>query len=123
MGEDGAPAEVLEVLEAWKQDNDRHLRIERMVADRLRRHYDWKYHNWAKDVAARHRAIYVERTNQRQMWERERVKTIPALRASAERRKLAACGSLLAAIEHAASKARGGLVEVEAAHKTDRCSI
>lgn len=38
MREDGAPPEV---PEAWKQDNDRYLRIERMVADRLRRHYDW----------------------------------------------------------------------------------
>jgi hypothetical protein len=123
MREEGAPPEVLGVIEAWKQDNDRYLRIERMVADRLRRHYGWKYHNWAKDVAARHRAIYVERTNQRQMWERERVKTIPALRASAERRKLAACGSLLEVIKHAVSKARGELVEVAAAHTTDRCSI
>jgi hypothetical protein len=123
MREEGAPPEVIEVLEAWKQDNDRYLRIERMVADRLRRHYDWRYHNWAKDVAARHRAIYVEKTDQRQMWEGERVKTNPALRSSAERRKLAACGLLLAAIKCAVSKAGGELVEVEAAHTTDICSI
>ena len=56
------------------------------------------------------------------MWEVESLKTNPALRASADRRKLAACASLPAAIKHAISKARGELVEVEAAHMTDRYS-
>jgi len=120
MGEEGAPPEV---IEAWKQDNDRYLRIERMVADRLRRHYDWKYHNWAKDVAARHRTVCVEKANLRQMWKVERVNTNPALKASAEWRKLAACGLLLAAVKCAVGKACGEFVEVEAAHTTNICSI
>jgi len=123
MRDEGTPAEAVVVLEAWKQDNDRYLRTERMVEGHLRRHYEWRCRNWAKDVAARHRTVRIEKLNLREMWEMERVKKNPALRASAERRKLAACGSLLAMIKHAVSKARGELAEVKAARTTHTCSV
>ncbi|MGD0460599.1 MAG: hypothetical protein ABSC21_22990 [Terriglobia bacterium] len=123
MRDEGTPAEAVAVLKAWKQDNDRYLRMERMVEGHLRRHYEWRRGNWAKDVAARHRTVRIEKMNQQEMWGAKKVKEIPALKASAERRRLAACGSLLGMIRHAVSKARGELAEVEAAHTTDTCSV
>jgi hypothetical protein len=83
MRDEGTPAEVVAVLEAWQKDNDRYLRMERMVEGHLRRHYEWRYRNWAKDEAARHRTVHIEKMNQREMWEAEKVKNDPALKASA----------------------------------------
>ena len=122
MREDGAPPEVIEVLEAWKQDNDRYLRLERLVEAHLRRHYEWRYGKWAKDVATRYRTVRIRKMGQKEMWAVEKTKDYPALKASAERRKLAAGGSLLSMVRHAVRKACGNLVEVEAAHTTDTCA-
>ena len=122
MRDEGTPAEAVALLEAWKKDSDRYLRMERMLEDHMRRHYEWRYRNWAKDVAARYRTVCIKKMDQKEMWAVEKTKDAPALKASAERRKLAACGSLLAMVKHAVRKACGNLVEVEAAHTTDTCS-
>jgi hypothetical protein len=122
MREDGAPAEVIAMLETWKRDSDRYLRMERMLENRMRRHYEWRYGKWAKDVATRHRTVRIKKMDQKEMWAVEKTKDYPALKASAERRKLAAGGSLLAMVRHAVRKACGNLVEVEAAHTTDTCA-
>jgi hypothetical protein len=119
----GTPAKAVAVLEAWREDNDRYLRLERMVEGHLRRHYEWRCRNWAKDVAARHGTVRIEKMNLQEMWEAEKVKKAPALKASAERRKLAACGSLLGMLKHTVSKARGALAEVETAYTTNTCSV
>jgi hypothetical protein len=122
MRDEGTPAEAVALLEAWKKDSDRYLRMERMLEGHMRRHYEWRYRNWAKEVAARYRAVCVKKMDQKEMWAVDKTKGAPALEASAERRNLAACGSLLAMVKHAVRKACGILVEVEAAHTTDRCS-
>ena len=122
MREKGTPAEAVALLEAWKKDSDRYLRTERMLENHMRRHYEWRYGKWAKDVAARYHTVRIKKMNQKEMWAVEKTKDAPALKASAERRKLAACGSLLAMVKHAVRKACGNLVEVVAAHTTDTCS-
>ncbi len=122
MRDTATSAEAVALLEAWKKDSDRYLRTERMLESHMLRHYEWRYRNWAKDVAARYHTVRIKRMNLKEMWSVEKTKDDPALKASAERRKLAACGSLLAMVKHAVRKACGNLVEVEAAHTTDTCS-
>ena len=60
--------------------------------------------------------------DQKEMWAVEKIEHDRALKASVERRELAACGSLPGMARHAVRKAFGNLVEVEAAHATDTCS-
>ncbi len=83
MRDEGTPAEAVALLEAWKKDSDRYLRMERMLEGRLRRHYECRYRNWAKEVAARYRAVCAKKMDQKEMWALDKTKGAPALEPSA----------------------------------------
>lgn len=114
------PSAAIELLEKWKTDNDRYLRLARMVESRMRSHYEHAYHNWIAQHVVPYHTVRVEHMDQREMWAGGEQN--PALKAAAERRKLAACGRFLEMVKQAVRKAGGVIEEVEAAHTTDVCS-
>ncbi len=122
MLKDTTNPDVLNLLQAWKRDNDHYLMLEAKVRGRLARHRDALYRNWAKNVAERYGIIRIEAMNQREMWNSEATKANPALRAAAQRRGLAACGLLVSYVKHAIAKARGVVEMVPASHTTDVCA-
>jgi hypothetical protein len=114
---------VIGMLENWKTDNDRYLRLERVLENKLMAHRDKMYEKWALvEIATKYGVVKIEKMNQQEMWDAEANKKDPALRAAAERRKYASCGALLAYIRRTVKRVGGEIVEVPAEHTTDICS-
>jgi len=117
------PENVRIFLESWKKDNDYYLRLERLVENKLMSHRDHIYKNFAHEIAQHYDKVHIEKIDLKSMWAVEATRDDPALKAAAERRKLAACGYLLSYIKQAVAKAGGEISEIPAEHTTDVCAV
>ena len=113
---------ALPIFEKWKRDNDMLQRKVLMLENAMTGRREHSYREFAAKLVSQYDLIKIENLDLPEMNSVEQTKDNYALEQSVERRKLAACGTLIAAIKNAAQYAGKGVEEVDAAWTTGTCS-
>jgi len=112
----------LTILEKWKRDNDMLQRKVLMLENAMTGRREHLYREFAAKLVNQYDVIKIENLDLPEMNSVEQTKDNYALEQSVERRKLAACGTLIASIKNAAQNRGKRVEEIEAAWTTGTCS-